>query len=150
MRSQIACLNKCKITCICLTFRRCVLSNVSSNRLHESMLVAFDFLHHVFSNVSSLWEYFDLQGPWKKVLTYLKKSLYTIQADPEKSRNFIIKNPGILIDPKSRDSRDPVRAYCWPPRQYSRHHHLYDHHHIQKQLFYHHDDHVHKLWDPEP
>ena len=44
MQSHIACLNiKCEITCICLTFHRCVLSNVSSNRLHESMLVAFDF-----------------------------------------------------------------------------------------------------------
>ena len=59
-------------------------------------------------NVSSLWEYFDLQGPWRKVLTDLKKSLYTLQADPEKSRDFMLKNPGILIDWKSRD---PVRAW---------------------------------------
>ena len=40
-----------------------------------------------FSNVSSLWEYFDLQRPWQKVLTDLKKSPYTLQADPEKSRD---------------------------------------------------------------
>ena len=67
------------------------------------------FLHfYVFPNVSSLWEYFDLQGPWRKVLTDLKKSLYTLQADPEKSRDFMLKNPGILIDWKSRD---PVRAW---------------------------------------
>ena len=65
------------------------------------------FLHYVFSNVSSLWEYFDLQGPWQKVLTDLKKSLYTLQADPEKSRDFIIKNPGILINWKSRDPGIP-------------------------------------------
>ena len=68
------------------------------------------FLHYVFSNVSSLWEYFDLQGPWKKVLTYHKKSLYTVQADPEKSRDFIYQNPGILTNWKSRD---PARA-CPP------------------------------------
>ena len=38
----------------------------------------------------AIWgqKYFDLQGPWKKVLTYLKKSLYTIQADPEKIPEF--------------------------------------------------------------
>ena len=65
------------------------------------------FLHYVFSNVSSLWEYFDHQGPWPKVLTDLKKSLYTLQADPEKSRDFIIKNPGILINWKSRDPGIP-------------------------------------------
>ena len=65
------------------------------------------FLHYVFSNVSSLWEYFDLQGPWRKVLTDLKKSLYTLQADPEKSRDFMLKNPGILIDWKSRDPGIP-------------------------------------------
>ena len=69
------------------------------------------FLHYVFSNVSSLWEYFDLQGPWQKVLTDLKKSLYTLQADPEKSRDFIFQNPGILINWKSRDSRNPARAW---------------------------------------
>ena len=57
--------------------------------------------------MSSLWEYFDLQGPWQKVLTELKKSLYTLQADPEKSRDFIIKNPGILINWKSRDPGIP-------------------------------------------
>ena len=57
--------------------------------------------------MSSLWEYFDLQGPWQKVLTDLKKSLYTLQADPEKSRDFIIKNPGILINWKSRDPGIP-------------------------------------------
>ena len=34
-------------------------------------------------------------------------SLYTLQADPEKSRDFIIKNPGILIDSKSRDPGIP-------------------------------------------
>ena len=65
------------------------------------------FLHYVFSNVSSLWEYFLLQGPWQKVLTDHKKSLYTLQADPEKSRDFIIKNPGILINWKSRDPGIP-------------------------------------------
>ena len=65
------------------------------------------FLRYVFSNVSSLWEYFYLQGPWQKVLTDLKKSLYTLQADPEKSRDFIIKNPGILINWKSRDPGIP-------------------------------------------
>ena len=78
--------------------------------------------------------YFQMCPQLLTALTDHKKSIFTLQADPE----------------KSRDSRDPVRACCWPPRQYSRHHHLYDHHHIQKQLFYHHDDHVHKLWDPEP
>ena len=57
--------------------------------------------------MSSLWEYFDLQGPWRKVLTDLKKSLYTLQADPEKSRDFMLKNPGISIDWKSRDPGIP-------------------------------------------
>ena len=69
MSPQIACMNPCWLHLICL--------------------------HYVFSNVSSLWEYFDLQGPWHKVLTDLKKSLYTLQADPEKSRDFTIKNPEI-------------------------------------------------------
>ena len=81
MSPQIACMNPCWLHLICL--------------------------HYVFSNVSSLWEYFDLQGPWQKVLTDLKKSLYTLQADPEKSRDFIIKNPGILINWKSRDPGIP-------------------------------------------
>ena len=81
MSPQIACINPCWLHLICL--------------------------HYVFSNVSSLWEYFDLQGPWQKVLTDLKKSLYTLQADPEKSRDFIIKNPGILINSKSRDPGIP-------------------------------------------
>ena len=57
-----------------------------------------------------MWEYFDLQGPWQKVLTDLKKSLYAIQADPEKSRDLIFKNPRILINWKSRD---PARSCCW-------------------------------------
>ena len=61
---------------ICLTFPHCVLSNVSSNHLHE---------------------YFDLKGPYK-VLTYIRKSLYTLQANPEKSWDFIFKNIGILIN----------------------------------------------------
>ena len=82
-----------------LTFHRCVLSNVSSNRLHESMLVAFDY--------SPLCVFECVQGPWQKVLTDLKKSLYTLQADPEKSRDFKIKNPGILINWKSRDPGIP-------------------------------------------
>ena len=84
------------------------------------------FLHCVYSNVSSLlWEYFDLQGPWQKVLTDHKKSLYTLHVDPEKSRDFIFRNPGILINWKSRDSRDPARVCrspyplaCWPPCQH--------------------------------
>ena len=57
--------------------------------------------------VSSLWEYFDLKGPWRKVLADLKKSLYILQADPEKSRDFMLKNPGILIDWKSQDPGIP-------------------------------------------
>ena len=81
MSPQIACMNPCWLHLIC----------------H----------HYVFSNVSSLWEYFDLQGPWQKVLTDLKKSLYTLQADPEKSRDFMIKNPWILINWKSRDPGIP-------------------------------------------
>ena len=42
MRPQIPCLNKCVITLVAirLTFPQCVLSSVSSNRLHESTLVA--------------------------------------------------------------------------------------------------------------
>ena len=56
---------------------------------------------------------------WQKVLTDLKKSLYTLQADPEKSRDFIIKNPGILINWKSRDPGIPgiplgPGHHCYP------------------------------------
>ena len=69
--------------------------------------ICLTFPHYVFSNVSSPWEYFDLQGPWKKVLTYHKKSLYTLQADPEKSRDFIFPNPGIFTNWKSRDPGIP-------------------------------------------
>ena len=36
---------------------------------------------------SAMWEYFDPQGPWQKVLTDPKKFLYTLQVDPEKSRD---------------------------------------------------------------
>ena len=49
--------------------------------------------------MSSLWEYFDLQGPSHK------KSLYTVQTDPEKSRDF--------DQLKILGSRDPARAW-WP------------------------------------
>ena len=31
-------------------------------------------------------------------LTDHKKSIFTLQADPEKSRDFIFQNPGILIN----------------------------------------------------
>ena len=58
--------------------------------------------------VASPREYFDITGPWRKVLADLKKSLYTLQADPEKSRDFMLKNPGILIDWKSRDPGIPL------------------------------------------
>ena len=67
------------------------------------------FFHYVFSNVSQLWEYFDLQGHW--TVGDLKKYLYTLQADPEKSWDFIFKYPGIFINWKSRDSPDPARAW---------------------------------------
>ena len=53
----------------------------------------------MFLNVSSLWEYFDLEGPWQKVMMGHKKSHYTLQADPEKSRDIIFKNPGIPLVP---------------------------------------------------
>ena len=113
MLSQIPCLNKCEITLaafvwpfpgVCFQMS----PQIACMNPHWLHLI---FLHYnVFPNVSSLWEYFDLQGPWRKVLTDLKKSLYTLQADPEKSRDFMLKNPGILIDWKSRD---PVRAWWW-------------------------------------
>ena len=96
--------------CICLTFPNCVLSNVSSNRLLESTLVAFGFSLLCVLNMSSPWENFDLKGPWQKVLTDHKKSLYTLQADPEKSRDFTWTNPGILTNAQSRD---PIRAWSW-------------------------------------
>ena len=67
------------------------------------------FFHYVFSNVSQLWNYFDLQGHW--TVGDLKKYLYTLQADPEKSWDFIFKYPGIFINWKSRDSPDPARAW---------------------------------------
>ena len=110
MRSQIPCLNKCEITLaafvwpfpgVCFQMSR----QIACMNPHWLHLI---FLHYnVFPNVSSLWEYFDLQGPWRKVLADLKKSLYTLQADPEKSRDFMLKNPGILIDWKSRDPGIP-------------------------------------------
>ena len=88
------------IGCICLTFPHCVLSYVSSNRLHESTFVAFGL--SPLCVLKCVWEYFDLQGPWHKILIliYLKKSLNivnTLQADPEKSRDFIFQNPGIPL-----------------------------------------------------
>ena len=94
------------IGCICLTFPHCVLSNVSSNRLHESTLVAFGL--SPLCVLKCVWEYFDLQGPWHKVLIliYLKKSLNnianwvnTLQTDPEKSQDFIFQNTGIPLVP---------------------------------------------------
>ena len=110
MLSQIPCLNKCEITLaafvwpfpgVCFQMS----PQIACMNPHWLHLI---FLHYnVFPNVSSLWEYFDLQGPWRKVLTDLKKSLYTLQADPEKSRDFMLKNPGILIDWKSRDPGIP-------------------------------------------
>ena len=113
MRSQIPCLNKCEITFAAFVWLFPVVCFQMSPQIAcmNPRWLHLIFLHYnVFPNVSSLWEYFDLQGPWRKVLTDLKKSLYTLQADPEKSRDFMLKNPGILIDWKSRD---PVRAWWW-------------------------------------
>ena len=109
MWSQIARLNKCEITLVAFVWPFpgvCFQMSPQIACMNPCWLHLI-FLHYVFSNVSSLWEYFDLQGPWQKVLTDLKKSLYTLQADPEKSRDFIIKNPGILINWKSWDPGIP-------------------------------------------
>ena len=110
MLSQIPCLNKCEITLAAFVWPFpgvCFQMSPQIACMNPRWLHLI-FLHYdVFPNVSSLWEYFDLQGPWRKVLTDLKKSLYTLQADPEKSRDFMLKNPGILIDWKSRDPGIP-------------------------------------------
>ena len=55
--------------------------------------------------------YFQMCPQLLTALTDHKKSIFTLQADPEKSRDFIFQNPGILINWKSRDSRDPARAW---------------------------------------
>ena len=132
MRSQIARLKQCKITLVTFVWSFLVwfsdwLRSVGRGTwLDLSPLSAFKcllkclnpywlhlvFLHYVFSNVSSLWEYFGLQGPWQKVLTDHKMYLYTLQADPEKSRDLIVQNPGILITWKSRD---PARTWLAHP-----------------------------------
>ena len=106
---KIFCLNKSKVTLVAfvLPFPGVCFQMSPQIACMNPCWLHLIFLHYVFSNVSSLWEYFDLQGPWRKVLTDLKKSLYTLQADPEKSRDFIIKNPGILINWKSRDPGIP-------------------------------------------
>ena len=91
MRSQIACLNECKITCICLTFHRCVLSNVSSNRLHESMLDAFYIsplcVFKCVLTVRIFWPIYRGHGrrSWRTI-----KSPFTLYKQ-------IPKNPGILF-----------------------------------------------------
>ena len=103
MQSQIACLNKCEITVVPFVWP------------FTTVCFSGAFGLSPLCVLKCVWEYFDLQGQWKKVLTDLKKSLYTLQADPKKSRDFKIKNPGTfdhLKIPGSRDSRDPVRA-CW-------------------------------------
>ena len=115
MLSQIPCLNKCEITLAAFVWPFpgvCFQMSPQIACMNPHWLHLILLHYNVFPIVSSLWEYFDLQGPWRKVLTDLKKSLYTLQADPEKSRDFMLKNPGILIDWKSRDFRDPVRACC--------------------------------------
>ena len=103
MRSQIPCLNKCEITLAAFLWP---FPGVCFQM--SPQIACMICLHYNVSYVSSLWEYFDLQGPWRKVLADLKKSLYTLQADPEKSRDFMLKNPGILIDWKSRDPGIPL------------------------------------------
>ena len=111
MLSQIPCLNKCEITLAAFVWPFpgvCFQMSPQIACMNPSWLHLIRLIHYnVFPNVSSLWEYFDLQGPWRKVLTDLKKSLYTLQADPEKSRDFMLKNPGILIDWKSQDPGIP-------------------------------------------
>ena len=107
MLSQIPCLNKCEITLAAFVWPFpgvCFQMSPQIACMNPHWLHLILLHYNVFPIVSSLWEYFDLQGPWRK------KSLYTLQADPEKSRDFMLKNPGILIDWKSRD---PVRAWSW-------------------------------------
>ena len=51
--------------------------------------------------------YFQMCPQLLTALTDHKKSIFTLQADPEKSRDFIFQNPGILINWKSRDPGIP-------------------------------------------
>ena len=51
--------------------------------------------------------YFQMCPQLLTALTDHKKSIFTLQADPEKSRDFIFLNPGILINWKSRDPGIP-------------------------------------------
>ena len=51
--------------------------------------------------------YFQMCPQLLTALTDHKKSIFTLQADPEKSRDFIFQNPGILINGKSRDPGIP-------------------------------------------
>ena len=103
MRPQIPCLNKCVITLVALrlTFPQCVLSSVSSNRLHESTLVAL--CPHCENILTS-------KGLGRRSWWTIK-FLYTLQADPKNPgtsfSNFQLKIPGY------RDSRDPARAWWW-------------------------------------
>ena len=110
MRSQIPCLNKCEITLAAFVWPFSGVCFQMSPQIAcmNPCWLHLICLHYVFSNVSSLWEYFDLQGPPRKVLADFKKSLYTLQADPEKSWDFIFQYPGIFTNWISRDSRDPA------------------------------------------
>ena len=51
--------------------------------------------------------YFQMCPQLLTALTGHKKSIFTLQADPEKSRDFIFQNPGILMNWKSRDPGIP-------------------------------------------
>ena len=95
----------------------------------EFIMVAFGFsplcvFKCVLTTVRIFWPSRAVaEGPHGR--TDHKKSLYTLHVDPEKSRDFIFRNPGILINWKSRDSRDPARVCrspyplaCWPPCQH--------------------------------
>ena len=97
------------IGCICLTFPWCVLSNVSSNRLHESTLVAFESspLQCVSNCVLTMRIFWPPRAVAEKVTLHSTSRSRKIPGfHVKKSRDFDrLKIPG------SRDSRDPVRAW---------------------------------------